>query len=87
MAKSSAERQRAYRERHFVSIEGGRERLCIDVSVGAKARLERLANYYGKTQRGVIELLLDQAEKEVTRGLSGTEYALYAEKKPLPDNV
>jgi len=51
MGKSNAERQAAYRARHFMAVDGGLERLSLAVSVTAKAQLERLAFCYAVTGR------------------------------------
>jgi len=56
---TTAERQRAYRERHANAAE----RINMLVSVSAKRALERLAKHNGQTQRAVLEDLLSAAEK------------------------
>lgn len=68
MTKSSAERQRAYRERQAETAE----RLSMLVSVPAKRALERLARHRGETQRAVLEELLRDAERAVVDSLTFT---------------
>lgn len=63
MGMTSAERQRAYRQRHLK--DGIRERINLVVSVSTKRKLERLARHYGVTQVAMLERLLAQAEREV----------------------
>ncbi len=80
MGKSNAERQAAYRERHFKCLDGGLERLNLAVSVPAKAQLERLATRYAVTQREVIESLLAQAERRLLESLPANEQGMYFDK-------
>jgi macrodomain Ter protein organizer (MatP/YcbG family) len=70
MAKSTSERQRAYRQRHLA--EGDAERLNVVVSVQAKRQLERLARHRGVTQRETLETMLAQAERRATANLRNT---------------
>lgn len=63
MKKSSAERQRAYRQRHLKDEHGSAERLNTVIDVHAKRALERLAQCYGVTQRQVLERTLIAAER------------------------
>ena len=60
MAKTAAERQAAYRAgRYKAGSDGnGEQRLNTWVSTEAHLAIERLANRYGLTQRGVIERLI-----------------------------
>src|SRR3954468_19922964 len=66
MAKSNAERQAAYRQRHlhdpYADHSDYLARLSMMVSTSAKSRLERLAAYYGITQKSALERALDEAE-------------------------
>lgn len=73
MGKSNAERQAAYRARHFKAQDGGLERLSLAVSVPTKAQLERLASCYAVTQREVIESLLEQAERRLLESLPASK--------------
>ncbi|WP_153111155.1 hypothetical protein [Propionivibrio limicola] len=87
MGKSNAERQAAYRDRHFKAIHGGLERLNLAVSVPAKAQLERLASCYAVTQREVLETLLAQAERRLLESLPASEHSQYYDQsEPLRSN-
>jgi hypothetical protein len=81
MAKSNAERQRAYRERHLKDAEGEGERINTVVSMSAKRSLERLASCYGVTQRAMLEQILAEAEDTVLSGLSSGEQSAYYDKQ------
>jgi len=65
---TSAERQRAYRERHAEAAE----RINMLVSIGAKRALERLARHRGQTQRAVLEEVLGAAECAVLETVENT---------------
>lgn len=80
MGKSNAERQAAYRARHFKAVDGGLERLSLAVSASAKAQLERLAAHYAVTQREAIERLLSQAEQRLLESLPAGEHSQYYDK-------
>lgn len=77
IGQTTAERQRAYRQRHLK--EGLAERLNMTVSVSAKRQLERLARHHGTTQRAVLELLLAEAEAIVADDLPTKEQSAYYE--------
>jgi hypothetical protein len=62
MAKSNAQRQAEYRERHLKIIDGKGERLNLIVDLHAKRALERLATCYVVTQRALLERLIREAE-------------------------
>ena len=63
MAKSNAQRQADYRERHLKDIDGTGERLNLIVDLHAKRALERLAACYAVTQRALLERLIREAER------------------------
>ena len=63
MAKSNAQRQADYRERHLKDIDGKGERLNLVVDLHAKRALERLAVCYAVTQRTLLEQLIREAER------------------------
>lgn len=81
MGKTNAERQAAYRMRHFKDVDGGLERLNLALSVPAKAQLERLAGCYGVTRRAVIESLLSQAERRLLDSLPAGEQGRYLDRQ------
>lgn len=68
MGQTSAERQRAYRERHA----DGAERINALVSPHAKRTLQRLARHRRQTQRQVLESLLAEAEANTVDALAST---------------
>jgi hypothetical protein len=69
MAKTNAERQRAYRERHLLDVDGAGHRLNMVIDVSAGAQLRRLAQHYGVTQRDMLEDLLQRAESDLLDGM------------------
>lgn len=71
MAKTAAERQRAYRaNRPFAGEEGnGERRIAAYVNTRAFLALDRLANRYGITKRELLEKLLIAEEDKVLEGL------------------
>lgn len=67
MAKTSAERQAAYRARR--NDGDGDRRINGWISTRADLALERLANRYGVTKREMIERLVISADEEIVQGL------------------
>jgi hypothetical protein len=63
MAKNSAQRQAAYRERHLKHENGQGERLNLVIDLHAKRAIERLAICYGVTQKDIIERLALGAQR------------------------
>ena len=77
-ARTNAEYQAAYRERHLLSPDTvDSERLNMVVPVSTKRQLERLARHYGVSQRAMLARLLSDAEREVANGLAGAEQSAY----------
>ncbi len=76
-AQSNAERQAAYRQRHLHDVDGQGERINMVVTVQAKAQLERLARYYGVTQREVLARVLAEAERKVVDEFSRADEKVY----------
>jgi hypothetical protein len=64
MAKTNAQRQSEYRERHLKDENGHGDRLNIVLHFHAKRALERLAFCYGVTQQEFLEGLLRQADSD-----------------------
>lgn len=62
MAKTNAQRQSEYRQRHLKDENGHRDRLNIVLDFHAKRALERPAFRYGVTQQAFLEGLLRQAD-------------------------
>ena len=69
MAKTKAAYQAAYRKRGAV--------LSMVVSPDTKAQLTRLARYYGKTQRALLEDVMAQMERRVVDRLSAPKHREY----------
>lgn len=86
MAKTNAQRQAAYRQRHLIAEDGGAERINLLVSLSAKRKLERLAACYGVTQRALLERLLTDAERALLDRLEveGRAIGDYYDKKLKP---
>jgi len=53
--EANAERVARWREQHIKSVDGEKERLTLVLDVGTKARLQRIADYYG--YRSITSLL------------------------------
>jgi hypothetical protein len=66
MAKTSAERQKAYRKRSPDAGENGHRRINTWVTSGAALALNRLALRYGVTKREMLERLILEADQDVT---------------------
>jgi hypothetical protein len=81
MAKSNAERQRAYRERHLKDADGKGERINTVVTLSAKRSLERLASCYGVTQRAMLEQIIAEAEDVLLSGFSSRKQSKYYDKQ------
>jgi hypothetical protein len=64
MAKSSAERQAAYRSRLLENENRQFARLNLVIDIHTKRRLERLTKCYGVTKRAMLERLTMQAERD-----------------------
>jgi hypothetical protein len=75
MALTNAERQRAYRERHFAN--GTKARLEFVLDAGTKAKLDRLARHKGCTAISLIDDWAASAERRVTARLTGKALKTY----------
>lgn len=87
MAKSSAERQAAYRARQ--DSEGadgnGQRRVSMWLSTGAALALARLARRYGVTQRVFVENILFAEDERVlaTMTIDTAEWESYFARKRI----
>lgn len=81
MAKTNAERQAAYRERHLKHEDGTKGRLNMLVSVQARAKLERIASCYGVTKGEVIERLLTNEEAVILEQMAPGQLSVYYNKE------
>jgi hypothetical protein len=81
MAKTAAERQKAYRaQRQFAGEDGnGERRVTAYVSTRAALALDRLAKSYGITKREMMERLLITEEDKVLKKINSDspEWAKY----------
>lgn len=59
MAKTNAERQAEYRQRHYIGGERDLVRLSISLTPETKTKLEMLAGRFHISQRKLIEELID----------------------------
>lgn len=87
MAKSSAERQAAYRARKLADESAPCERLNMLIDLHAKRSLERLAACYGVTQKAMLEHVLAEAEKATIKEAMKTPHGpddYYDRKLRLP---
>jgi hypothetical protein len=88
MAKTGAERQAAYRARQAVE-DSGQRRISTWISTEAANALEKLAERYGVTMRGAIELLLLREHEAHHKGRAGRKFSARTasnKKRSLPSN-
>jgi len=81
MAKTTVERQKVYRKNRAFARENGNgeRRINAWVSTSAYLALERLAQFYGVTKRGMLEKLIEAEDKNITSSLdpNATEWEEY----------
>ena len=79
MAKSTAERQAAYRQKRATAGENGDRRINTWATSGAVLALGRLSRRYGVTQREMLERLLMSADQDIVGALvpDTEEWRLY----------
>ena len=70
MARSSAQRQAAYRQRRPDAGDNGDRRIDIWVTTGTALALARLARRHGGPQRVVLEQMIRAADDAVTATLA-----------------
>jgi hypothetical protein len=91
MAKTAAERQKAYRaQRQFAGEDGnGERRISAYVSTRAALALDRLANSYGVTKREMLERLVIAEEEKLlkTIKLDSPDGEAYLSGSPLRSNL
>ncbi len=81
MAKSGAERQKEYRERHARS-----DRINLILRPGVSEALRRLAANWGTTQTRALErLILDRDDSEISCLKEVEELKRYMEARPNPN--
>lgn len=64
MALTSAQRQKAYRDRRAFAGDNGERRINTWVSTSTALALQRLAASYGVTSRDMLERLIQEAEQK-----------------------
>ena len=79
MAKTSAERQRAYRASRNVAGEdrNGERYLQSWISTAADCALDRLARHHGKTRKAVLQSLIIDADNLIGAGMSESDFKNY----------
>ena len=79
MAKTTAERQAACRERRYDGDDGGYRRLNMWIGCGARYALRRLAKRYCVTQREMIGKLIAMEDERIREGMDrgGPEWDAY----------
>src|ERR1035437_3340181 len=77
MARTTAERQAAYRKNRATAGDNGERRINVWVSTATALALQRLARRDAVTQRSVIEELVLAADEQAAAGLTEEEWAEY----------
>lgn len=81
MAKTTAQRQAAYRDRRATAGENGERRINTWVSTDAALALDRLARHHKLSKREVLERLVLAADEGISARLDpdSAEWATYFE--------
>ena len=82
MAKTNAELQQAYRDRHLKDFDSDNARIDLVVSGAAKRALVRMARQSGVTQRTMIETVLIAAEAALVGSMDAPGQDAYYRTKP-----
>lgn len=77
MAKTPAERQAAYRQRHLKDLDGSKARLNVVIDHDARLALARLAKRHGMTHAALLERLIREAQGRELAGMSADETSAY----------
>lgn len=83
-AKTTAERQAAYRARQACGANDGQKRVNLWLSTGCALALVRLARRHGITQREFVEKLVLAEDDKVlaSMALDSPEWSAYFQVKP-----
>jgi len=83
-AKTTAERQAAYRARQASGADDGQKRVSLWLSTGCALALARLARRHGSTQREFVEKLVLAEDDKVlaTMALDSPEWSAYFQFQP-----
>ena len=84
-AKTTAERQAAYRARQACGANDGQKRVSLWLSTGCALALARLARRHGSTQREFVEKLVLAEDDKVlaTMALDSPEWSPYFQSQPM----
>jgi xanthine/CO dehydrogenase XdhC/CoxF family maturation factor len=84
-AKTTAERQAAYRARQACVANDGQKRVSLWLSTGCALALARLARRHGSTQREFLERLVLAEDDKVlaTMALDSPEWSAYFQLQPM----
>lgn len=84
-AKTTAERQAAYRARQACGANDGQKRVSLWLSTGCALALARLARRHGSTQREFLEKLVLAEDDKVlaTMALDSPEWSAYFQLQPM----
>jgi hypothetical protein len=77
MAKTNAENQAAYKNRHLKDVSGTSERLDVLINVSAKIALKRLAKHYRVSQRAMLETIIADKQAALTANLSSEQQTAF----------
>jgi hypothetical protein len=77
MAKSAAERQAAYRQRHLKDIDGTKARLNLLIDQQAKFALERLSLSYAVTKQDLLHRLIIEEQDRLLKEMTPEEQNSY----------
>ena len=79
MALTNKQIQSAYRARHLKAIEGTGARLDVLIDDSSKTALKRMAAHYRVTQRAMLQILIDDAHKQLIANMDDDQHkAFYA---------
>jgi len=84
-AKTTAERQAAYRARQACGDNDGQKRVSLWLSTACALALARLARRHGSTQREFLEKLVLAEDDKVlaTMALDSPEWSAYFQPQPM----
>jgi hypothetical protein len=84
-AKTTAERQAAYRARQACGENDGQKRVSLWLSTACALALARLARRHGSTQREFLEKLVLAEDDKVlaTMALDSPEWSAYFQPQPM----
>lgn len=75
--KTNAQIQADYRNSRSLAGDTGEQRINTWVSTAAKLALKRISLRSNVSQREILEQLIIQADEEIQKGLSDSEFDVY----------